>query len=171
MSDASKTTPSSPELVQLAAETGSYAFYCWRNIMITCWSKRATGPAVQRLTVFREALDRDHPEGLSVIYLIRDKAGLPTVEARAGVRELMARFSHRRACLALVVQGEGFWSSAMQATITGVRILVPKSFHMRVFSRVEDVVDWLPKLHKEHTGVSVVPHQLLNVLKQLMATL
>jgi hypothetical protein len=164
-------TTSTPKLVPLAAEAGAYAFYSWQNIMITCWSQKATGPAVEQLTRIREALDKEHPEGVSVIYLIREKAGLPTAEARAGVRELMARFSERRACVAVVVQGEGFWSSAMHAAITSVRLLVPKSFHMRIFGRIEEVAEWLPELHRKHTGVRIAPNQLLNVLKQLMATL
>jgi hypothetical protein len=96
-----------PELTLLDSEAGAFAFYTWRNILITCWSKQATGPAVQRLTRLRESMATQHPEGVSAIYLIGDQAGLPTPEARAGVRELMARFSGQRACLAVVVEGEG----------------------------------------------------------------
>jgi hypothetical protein len=162
---------STAQLVLLDSESGSYSFYTWQNIMMACWSKRATGPAVQRLTRLRESVDREHPEGVSVIYLIGEMAGLPTAEARAGVKELMARFSHRRACLAVVIQGDGFWLSAMRGAITGVRMLVPAKFPMGIFGHVEDVVEWLPRQHEERTGIRIAPTQLLVVLKDLMARL
>jgi hypothetical protein len=139
--------------------------------MITCWSQRATGPAIEKVAQLREQMDRDHPEGVSVVYLIANDAGLPTPEARAGVKELMARFSNKRACLAILVQGEGFWASAMRAVITGVRILVPLNFPMQIFSGVNELVAWLPERHERKTGVPVSPRELGVVLERLLATL
>lgn len=161
----------SPELVLLHTEPGQHAFYTWQNIMITCWSQRATGPAIEKVAQYRERMDREHPEGVSVIYLIANEAGLPTPEARAGVRELMARFSRKRACLAILIEGEGFWASAMRAAITGVRVLVPLNFPMQIFGRVNELAAWLPERHAQQTGVYVAPAELGGVLEQLMATL
>jgi hypothetical protein len=162
---------SAPELVLLHSEPGSHAFYTWQNIMIACWSQRATGPAIEKIGSLRAAMHDRHPEGVSVIYLIADGAGLPTPEARAGVKELMVRFSQHRACLAILVQGGGFWASAMRAVITGVRLLVPLKFAMGVFGKVQELVDWLPERHEGHTGVHVERAQLLSVLQGLIATL
>lgn len=139
--------------------------------MITCWSQRATGPAIAKVTQLREQMDREHPEGVSVVYLIANDAGLPTPEARAGVKELMARFSNKRACLAILVQGEGFWASAMRAVITGVRILVPLKFPMQIFNDVNELVGWLPERHERQTGVRVAPNELGAVLERLVASL
>jgi hypothetical protein len=158
-------------LALLDSEPGEFAFYSWKNVMITCWSRRATGPAVERVTLAREAMEREHPEGVSVVYLIADNAGLPTPEARAGAKQLMARFRHKRACLALVVQGAGFWASAMRGAITGARLLIPDAFPMRICGDVAEVVDWLPLQHAERTGTKVEPETLRTVLQDLMATL
>jgi hypothetical protein len=160
-----------PELVLLDAEPGAHAFYTWQNIMIACWSQRATGPAIEKITTLRESMHDRHPEGVSVVYLIGDNAGLPTPEARAGVTELMARFSHHRACLGVIVVGSGFWAGAMRAVITGARMLVPLNFPMRVFSDAHELVEWLPARHERRTGVRIQPDQLLSVLQQLVAEL
>jgi hypothetical protein len=160
-----------PELKLLDSEPGSFAFYTWQNIMIACWSKRAEGHSIERIARLRESMADAHPEGVSVIYLIANEAGLPTAEARAGVRQLMARFSKQRACLAIVIQGEGFWASGMRAVITGVRLLVPIKFPMGVFAGVDAVAQWLPEWHERRTGVRLAPGQLLGVLEQLMAAL
>jgi hypothetical protein len=161
----------SPELVHLHTEPGQHAFYTWQNIMITCWSQRATGPAIEKVAHYREQLDRAHPEGVSVIYLIANEAGLPTPEARAGVKDLMTRFSKKRACLAILIQGEGFWASAMRAVVTGVRMLVPLNFPMQIFGRVNELAAWLPERHAQQTGVRVAPAELGVVLERLLATL
>lgn len=161
----------SPELVLVHDEPGQHAFYTWQNIMITCWSQRATGPAIEKVAHYRELMDREHPEGVSVIYLIADQAGLPTPEARTGVKELMARFSKKRACLAILIQGEGFWASAMRGVITGVRMLVPLNFPMQIFGRVNELAAWLPERHAHQTGVYVAPTELGVVLERLVATL
>jgi hypothetical protein len=161
----------SRELLLLDSEPGFFAFYALQNIMIACWSKGGTGPAVQRVAEQRARMDKQHPEGVSVVYLIANDAGLPTAEARAGVRQLIERYRHQRACLAVVVQGEGFWASGMRAVITGVRMLVPGQLAMRVYGRVEEVVAWLPAQHQSATGVVVAPEELLPVLTRLMATL
>lgn len=160
-----------PELVLLAEEPGSYAFYTWQNIMIACWSQSATGPAIAKVTVLRQAVHDRHPEGVSVIYLIANEAGLPTAEARAGVKELMARFSKQRACLAIAIQGTGFWASAMRAVITGVRIMVPLSFPMGVFGDVKELAEWLPQRHELRTGIRIKPAELLTVLERLVIAL
>lgn len=162
-------TPTS--LILLDSEPGEFAYYAWHNIMIACWSKQATGAAVERITRVREALGRKHPEGVSVVYLIGSEAGLPTSEARAGARDLMARFQRQRACLAIVVKGEGFGASAMRAAIAGARLLVGGQFEMRVCSGVEEVVDWLPPLHESATSTRIAPAQLEAVLQELVAGL
>src|SRR5690348_398611 len=108
------------KLALLDEEPGAFAFFAWHNILIVRWSQQATGPAVERLARVREAHDIEHPEGVSVIYLIAGNAGLPTAEARAGVQQQMAEYQGRRACLALLIQGKGFGVSAQRAAITGV---------------------------------------------------
>jgi hypothetical protein len=155
----------------LDREPGAFAFYLWQNVLIVCWSQRATGPAVDRLVRVRASIDGDHPEGVSVVYLIRDGAGLPTPEARTAVREMMDQYRERRACLAVVLKGQGFWFSAISAAITGVRMLVPGQFPMLVCAEVEEVVAWLPVPHAARTGRRLPPAELRNVLQELCAAL
>lgn len=159
------------ELVLHDAETGVCAFYGWRNIVIACWSKQATGPTMQRLARVREKIDREHPEGVSVVYLIANGAGLPTEEARAVAGELMERYRDKRATLAVVVFGEGFWASAMRAANTGVHAQLRSSVPFRTLNDVEEVVSWLPAQHEDLTGVHIVPEELRTILESLAAKL
>ncbi|HEX6245295.1 MAG TPA: hypothetical protein VFZ61_30445, partial [Polyangiales bacterium] len=62
-------------LALLDQEPGAFGFYGWQNILIVRWSQQATGAAVERLSRVREGFDSEHPEGVSVIYLIAGNAG------------------------------------------------------------------------------------------------
>lgn len=158
-------------LVPLDSEPGAFALYAWQNILFACWSQRATGPAVARVALARETMAREHPEGVSVIYLIAENAGLPTPEARAGVMEMMARYRNKRACLALLIQGGGFWASAMRGAIIGVRLLVPGQFPMLISGEVAEIAAWLPEPHQQHTKTPIDSAALSVLLRQLEATL
>jgi hypothetical protein len=165
-------TPTLPrEVVLHDADPGAFAFYSWQNVAIACWTKQGTGDSLQRLMRVRETLHHKHPEGVSVIWLIADRAGLPTAEARANAKELMERYRERRAALACVLFGEGFWVSAMRAAITGVQALVPGKVPLKIFSTVEDVARWLPPEHEHHTAVRLDQATLLDVLRTLAARL
>lgn len=159
------------ELVLHDAEAGVCAFYSWRNIVIACWSKQATGPTMLRFARIRENLDREHPEGVSVVYLIANGAGLPTEEARVVAGELMERYRHKRAALAVVVFGEGFWASAMRAANTGVQAQLRSSVRLRTSNDVKEVVSWLPEQHEDLTGVRIAPEELRCILESLAAKL
>lgn len=159
------------DLVLHDSEPGSFAFYSWQNIVIACWSTHGTGPTMQRFARVRDALDRQHPTGVSVVWLIADRAGLPTPEARASAQQLIERYRERRAALAVVIFGEGFWLSAMRAANTGVQSSVRDKIPMQTFNRLDDAVAWLPALHESHTGVRVERDALLGVLRELSESL
>lgn len=159
------------QLVLHESEAGAYAFYSWHDVMIACWSKQGTVHSLQLLMRLRETLNRQHPKGVSVVWLIADRAGLPPPEARPTAKELLERFREKRAALAFVLFGEGFWVSAMRAAITGVQALSRSKNPLKIFSRVEDLVDWLPAQHESHTGVHLDREALLAMLGALAAKL
>lgn len=159
-----------PGLALMDSEPGHFALYAWQNIMIVCWSKHGTGPTMQKVSRARDEMDRLHPEGVSVIYLIAHGSGLPDADARREAQNLMDRYSARRACMAVVLYGQGFWVSGMRAVITGVRLLTQRKFAMEIFGSEEELIAWLPARHERDTGVPVDPARLLGVLRHLSAS-
>ena len=155
------------ELVQLDAEPGHFGVYSWVNIMFVRWWQAGTGPTIERVARARELMDGRHPEGVSVVYLVAASAGLPTPEARAAVAQMIARYRDRRACLAVVFEGEGFWAGAQRAAATGVRMQVPDESEMKIFSSLPELVGWLPQEHRKHTRVSIASTEFRTILKRI----
>jgi hypothetical protein len=157
------------ELVLLDAEPGHFGVYSWANIMIARWLQGGTGPTIERVARVRELMDGQHAVGVSVVYLVAASAGLPTAEARAAVGQMLARYRERRASLALVFEGEGFWASAQRAAVTNVRMQVSDESAISIFSNLHELVAWLPQEHLKNTGISIPRDDLRTVLEQITA--
>jgi hypothetical protein len=149
----------------LEHEPGSCSVAALGNLSIVVWSGRATGPAIDLLTRVTERLIASSPGGVSGIHLIADKVSLPTPEGRAGLVKLMTMSAERLACVGIVVGGSGFWSSTMRSFITGLRLLTPRSFDLRLYGTVEEVLDWFPRAHEQRTGVHLDRSELASLLE------
>jgi hypothetical protein len=156
-------------LVCFDMEPGQYGFFAWHNVIILVWPDSATGVAVERLGAHvRERLKRD-PIAQSHIHIVKAGAGLPTREARAGFVELMHAFERDLAAVAVALLGSGFWASAIQGAVTGMRMVAPRSFEMRIQNHLESIVEWLPVEHRNRSGVAIDPGDLLTIMNSAFA--
>jgi hypothetical protein len=134
--------------------------------MIFVWLSAATGADVELLAKGIGPNLKLYPRGQSHIHVVKSGIGLPTPEARARFAALMEQYDRQLACVAVALLGRGFWASALQGAITGMRMLAPRSFEMRTHSDLEAIVEWLPDAHGKRTGVFLEPVELLAAVKQ-----
>jgi hypothetical protein len=157
------------ELQVLDEQPDRFAFFGWNNITIATWSGPPDAQAVTRLARVGERRLREVSTPLTDVHLVLGKITFPD----AATREVLIAESRKAAphlgTVAVVVGGEGFWASAIRGFITGVHVLVPGHFQLRLFGRVDELVDWLPAAHESKTGVSVPKEQLRAVLDQVHA--
>ncbi len=161
-----KSSAGSVQLVCLDSEPGKFAFFGWQNVLVSVWLAAGTGAAVERLGNATRPYEKFHPRGVSNIHLVKGGAGMPTAEARAGFVGLMERYSAWFACIAVSLLGRGFWASALQGAVTGMRMLAPRSFEMRIHDDIEGVLEWLPDEHLRRTGVFLDKDELYAVMNQ-----
>jgi len=148
----------------LDSEPGAFLFGSWKNVFVAVWECQATMPAVDRMIRASTSLNAAHPTGRSNIHIIAHGAGLPTPEVRAHFVDLMKKHAEQLACVAVVVGGTGFWTSALRSFVTGLRWLAPRSFDFRMSTTIEEVVKCLPAEHQKRTGVEVDGRRLVQVL-------
>jgi hypothetical protein len=153
----------------LDSEPGVFAVYSWLNTTIVVWPRHATGSIVDRLAQVTRLKVREHKSGFSNFHLVKNGAGLPTPEAREGFVAMMHEHSTSLACVATVLLGTGFWVSALQSVTTGLRMLSPRSFDQRTTNSIESTVAWVPKVHRERTGVDIDPEHLRAALEDAYA--
>ena len=121
-------------------------------------------PAVDRMVRATTSMNGQHPTGRSTIHLVADGAALPTAEVRAHLVSAMKKNADVLACVAVVVGGTGFWTSALRSFVTGLRWLAPRSFDFRMCSSNEEVAKWLPDVHARRTGIELDARRLVKVL-------
>ncbi len=151
----------------LDSEPGAFAVYGWQNLTIVIWPRQATGSAVTRLAKMTESKAREFRDGFSNIHVVKNGAGMPTPEARAGFVEMMEKHSKELACVGTVLLGSGFWVSALQSVTTGMRMISPRSFDHRINNSIEAMVAWLPKEHRKRTGVLIDARDLHAVVDRV----
>jgi hypothetical protein len=161
------TSPSADDFTALDWESGAFVFGGWKNVLVAVWRSQATLLNVARLANISDTTR--WPGRRSSVHVIQDGAGLPTPEARAAFVALMKRNKDSLGCVAIVIAGTGFWSGALRSAMTGLRLLAPRSFDFRVAGSSEDLVQWLPSMHEEKTGVALVPSRLQSVLDTAVA--
>jgi hypothetical protein len=157
-------TASPDELILLDAEPDRFAFWGWKNITVVVWWAQPDAASVGRLSRVTELRRTQHPAGMSNIHLIKGNIALPDAETRRALVQLMHELGPYLAASAVVVGGDGFWASTMRSVVTGMRVLTPRSYEMRLHSSSADVVAWLPQVHARRTGVTVEPDALRAVL-------
>ena len=148
----------------LDTEPGAFIFGSWKNVFVGVWESQATIPAVERMVRATNALNDLYPSGRSTIHIVAHGAGLPTADVRTYFVDALKKNAEQLACVAVVVGGTGFWTSALRSFVTGLRWLAPRSFDFRMCTTIEEVAKWLPAEHGKRTGIDLDARRLLQVL-------
>ena len=127
----------------------------FENVVVAVWMTQATGPLAEKLGEVAGVFAAEHPEGFSNVHVISRTPPIPTGEARAQFIAMMRRYSDQVACIGTVLEGTGFWASAVRSFIVGIRLVVPRTFEMQTYASIEELSAWLPAPHAARTGVTL----------------
>lgn len=157
------------ELVISVHEPGRYVVGRWRNVLLFYWQVAGTPHAVALLEQGMVDLLAEHGSGISLVNLIKEGAGLPDPEVRKALLTSMGRHAEAIGCISVVMMGAGFWASALQSAITGLRMLAPPRSSLLRFSREPaDLKAWLPHEHLVRTGQRMDDARLMAVIRELL---
>ena len=161
--------PLAPGLTLLDSEPGAFAIFAYSNFTIVVWPAAATVGAVTRLSRATDRVVAAYPHGYSNVHLIPNRgSGIPVPEARAGLVRMAERLGSRLACVGVVLLGSGFWASALQSVITGMRLVSARTYAMHVDRSLEGLARWMPEEHLRRTGVPVDVAALRAALEQAL---
>lgn len=148
----------------LDSEPGAFLFGAYKNIFVGVWESQATMEAVERMVKATNTMSELHPTGRSTIHIVAHGAALPTAEVRAHFASTLKAHADQIACVAVVIGGTGFWTSALRSFVTGLRWLAPRSFDFRLCGTTYELSRWLPNEHNKRTGIDIDPKRLVQVL-------
>ena len=148
----------------LDVDPGRFRYSAWRNLTIGVWADQATQQAAERVLQVSRLMVSQHPTGHSSIVFVLDGAPAPTPEANEVFAKIYDDKISDLSCMAIVIEGGGFWASRIRSTITSLRMSTPGPMMIRVADKLEQVLEWFPGEHSLRTGVRVTPSELKTVL-------
>jgi hypothetical protein len=125
----------------------------WKNVGLHVWTVKATPAHVAVLDALSKPFVTAYPDGISSIHVIAKDVGLPDGDTREALRVLTQKWEAHISCVCHVVEGSGFWFSALQSFLTGLHLLGRAKYQLHIGSTIADCAQWLPKHHAEKTKV------------------
>jgi hypothetical protein len=95
---------------------------------------------------------------------------LPEPAVRERFSELLGKNPKTLACVGVLLEGRGFWASAIRSFLLGLRVVSPRSVQMQAFSTSREVASWLTEPHATRTGVRIAAQELELVLDRSRAS-
>jgi hypothetical protein len=160
----------SERLVKVAHDPGHYIGGRTRNVVLFYWLRSGTPQGVDALNQLCEQVSQGRKLPFSAIHVVRADIGLPDAPVRQALASSMKKFADVTCCLAVVTLGAGFWVSALQSAVTGIRMLAPIGASMlRFVPKADDLQGWFVDEHVARTGVSLDDGRLLEAVRELLA--
>jgi hypothetical protein len=145
--------------------------FTYENLTVLAWYSAPTAVVIEELFRLGEPVRRRYPRGGSIVHVMRGER-LSIMDGAA--RDAMVRVSNEvgstTAGVAMVLGADGFLASMIRSVVTGLRVRSKHNFDYRMHARCEEVLEWLPSVHRAKTGVSLDPDQLLSVLQRAQAS-
>jgi hypothetical protein len=135
------------------------------QLTVTVWFGRPDKAAALVLSrISDDCIARMHGEQGSSVHLVNARVKLPDADARDVLAQIMKNSGNAVACAAVVVDGGGFWASALRSFITGLRVLAPGTVDLHAYASIQEVLAWLPAEHHKRTGKTLAVEQVERLL-------
>lgn len=147
-----------------------YAAGTARGLIVFSWVDDATPDAIQLLEQLCEKQSAGRTRCVSALHVIHPRVGLPGSEVRGALVAAMKRYANVLGSMGVVLLGAGFWASAMQSALIGIRMLAPVGgSQLRVASSLEEIVPWIVAGHESRAGERLGEGLLYGAADQLLS--
>lgn len=139
------------DVVTYDHEPGQFYFGYWYTVSILVWAQQADASAMRRLDAMTAHLTEKHPFGRSAVAFVLPGTAPPTEKARK-VFERHSSGETGLCCVGMVLEGEGFWASALRATMTNIHLSNANEVALKQADSIEEIAPWLAQVYLERTG-------------------
>lgn len=140
------------------------------DLVLVLWADKPRLEQVLELRKVIELIEYRYNGGSSIHVLV-NRPELPDKHVRAEMARVTQDYADHSIASALVLQGDGFWASAMRGLATSLHFFGTKRdrFKFRVCATVERAASWLAPLHNERSRRPVRVEDVTAALHELSA--
>jgi hypothetical protein len=154
----------SAELTVVEALPGAFLLGAWQNFNAVVWLRAGTPEIVAQIDRgFRTRYDQLKAP-MSTVHIVVAGVGPPDPAARTALVEMNDRWGHATACGAVVIERGGLMGIALRSAVTGIIIVAPKHYRVKVFDGFEQCAPWLAEQNARVTGTQLEASDLLELM-------
>ncbi|HWB74923.1 MAG TPA: hypothetical protein VG755_08200 [Nannocystaceae bacterium] len=120
-----------------------YVVGVYGPIVAVVWRGAVTQSAVHEVGDVLVHTARRSPTPIAFLTVAQFKAPVPSAEVRESIVRCYRSLGSQLACVAQVVEGEGFWAAAARSFIAGIGLVSRRQWPMSVFAKVPDALVWI----------------------------
>jgi hypothetical protein len=129
--------------VSLLASDSGFALARCGNAFITFWREPATMARLQIVSAEEQRVVDSASSGIVVLTVVTDLAFRVGEVERKEASRLIRVFEKTTRAHAFVIEGSGFRTAAMRATLASIEFTARRSHPSRIFGTVESAAAWL----------------------------
>ena len=162
-----RTNRSATSLPKRHVEPGRNGITLVQGVCISVWLEHAGEQDGERLVAYSQMLADEHPGGSSSLSWVLSSSALPGGRTRQDLAHAMHETKHLRGDSAVVLEGSGFWASAVRGALTSLAMAGGKRAGFRMFSALPAATAWIAEQHLERTSVSISADEIESAARQL----
>ncbi|MCA9707654.1 MAG: hypothetical protein KDK70_17525 [Myxococcales bacterium] len=118
----------------------------WRNVVLNVGKGSPSADHIDTVRRLVDDLLSKYPDGIGMMLMVYNASLFPHADGRNRTNELFREVGPRLQGVAAVVEGTGFWASAVRSVITGFTLVSRTKFPLKTFGSVDDASAWLVPL-------------------------
>lgn len=120
-----------------------YSIGVYGPIVAVVWRGTVTSAAVAQVARVLESTARASPQPIAFLTVAQFRAPIPPADVRESIVACYRRLGPKLACVAQVVEGDGFWAAGARCFIAGIGLLARREQPMAIFGDVDGAVLWM----------------------------
>jgi hypothetical protein len=136
------------------------------NVLVGVHRYGPSEPSIQAQVSALQALARKRPSGIGYLLILQKGAMTPNAEARQQVMAAFGDLSGVLRAVAVVMDGGGFWASAVRSTVAVLLIAQARPYEVKIFAKEDEAIPWLARSLQDVAG-SVSAPRLTDVVHRL----
>ena len=157
-----------PTIVQ---DVPGFVLASYRNVLVAIWGAAGTATTAGCFADLSSSLERANRSGFSSLHVIVQGAGLPDAATREVLGDVLTRSGKKMGCLGVVIDGDGFWASAIRSFLTGIKIIARRPYKSHYAATIGELARWVPVPHAAKTGVQLSSEEVERVMLEVRSRL
>ena len=137
----------------------------WKRVLIGVWAIPSSMELVEEQDALMKQLSA--PAKLSSVHLVIKRAPLPAADVREAYQALTQRYADKIICSAILIEGDGFWASAVRAFMTGIEML-QRRMRTKAFGDLESLSAWVAQSRNAEASERIEAEELRGALEWML---